>query len=996
MNTEAISEESTENICPKTALQRVSDLFFAEKRFAIFYLIILILIIGIFVTMVSWVDNQATDKQETIFNEQQALQTLLVRQAMDDHLQGLVMESKILAEHSIPEFFIGNRTLSSVDELFLIEQTIRPEFVAHICLDAKGKELATRYAKNQVGDEAQEIIPLWAERYMHNLSSSPSSTNPVIPPFTIRNSSPIMGILFPIYDNSIFQGVLIIGVDLKPLITRYALPMRSGQYGAGYLLDGNGTILFDHETEIIGQNIFGGMHAAYPDLIRVDTRLVNENNGTDTYQFTVRRGGEVRQKLIAWNALPIGEQKIVIALSAPISEIDGALSDLRMQRSLLTIGIVLFLLLLSAFFFYARQRLLARTAENLQIVVQERTEALSASESKLQAILDSSPIGLGWADLEGTIEYLNPEFTRLFGYSQADLPTLSDWFSVAYPDPDYYSSVVSSWTDNVEKAIRGDGLIPPSEVIIRCKDGSSRHINLIGSAVGGRILVIFTDFTHRKQIEDELRTYQEHLEDLVKERTFELGIAKDQAESANRAKSAFLSRMSHDLRTPLNAILGYSQILKSGANLTEKQRDYLGIIQSSGDQLLTLINELIDIGKIEAEKVDVKEGAFNLPVLLEQTIEITRIKAERKDLPLLFEKNSPLPEYVIGDATKIRQIILNLLDNAVKYTLVGSVLFRVWYRAQGKGLLIGEIIDTGQGIPDENISLIFEPFVQLETGRESPEGVGLGLSITRQLIRLMGGSLEVHSTPGQGSSFRFEIPLVEGSGHYPASESEPTVTGYHGDRKKILIVDDNPINLNLLVSVLCPLGFDVSTAATGPEAVLMITDHPPDLLLLDLVMPGVDGVATIRLIKENPDSSRMRVIGISATVIENERRNLFVAACDEFIPKPIDITLLLKKIEVQLNINWIYQAPETSPRPIPDKKGGKIAFDESDLKVLEELCLTVSRGLYNDLEKMLSGIELKYPESEVYINQIRQAITRYDDGEIIGIIREMRGDNYEN
>lgn len=973
-------------------LRRITRGVFAEKPIAIFYLIILIFVICISVAMVIWVDNQATNKQETIFNGQQALQTLLVRQAMDDHLQSLLIQSNILAHYSVPEYINGVRAISSIDNLFLMEQTNNPEFIAHVYQSAKGNDVISRYAQNQAGEKAKEIIRKWEENYTSNLQSDPTNSDPIIPPFFISNTTQIMGIIFPIHNESSVQGVLIIGVDLKPLINRYIVPMRSGQYGAGYLLDGNGTIIFDHETEIIGQNIFGGMHASYADLVRVDNRLVNDWNGTDTYRFTVQRGGEVKQKLIAWNAFPVGDQKMIIALSAPISEIDAVLSDLRMQRSLLTIGIALFILLLSAFFFYARQRLLARSAEDLQILVQERTDALSASETRLQAILDSSPVGLGWADMEGDIEYLNPEFTRLFGYSRDEVPTVDDWFKAAYPDPAYREAVVYSWQDRIKAAMEKDGMILPSEVVVRCKDGSNRNIILIGAIVGGRILAIFMDITQRIQIEDQLRTYQEHLEDLVKERTLELAIAKEQAESANRAKSAFLSRMSHELRTPLNAILGYSQLLKIRTNLTEDQRSHLAIIQSSGDQLLTLINDLIDVGKIEAEKIEIKENPFNLLLLLEQAVEITRIKAMQKGLTLFYEKITQIPNYAIGDAAKLRQIILNLLDNAIKYTVAGSVTLRIRYDEQNN-LLNGEVIDTGQGIPEEKLEVIFEPFVQLETDRDSQKGVGLGLSITRQLVQKMGGSLTVKSIVGKGSVFTFELPLSKAVNNILSSIPEPGVTGYLGEQKSILIVDDNPNNIKLLESLLIPLGFRITTATNGPDTIHRVTENQPDLILLDLVMPGLDGVDTIRMIKENPDSVNIRVIGISAMVTDHERRSEFATLCDDFIPKPIDVILLLKKIEMQLNILWIMQTPQVPVQLKEDRERHRLSLKESDLKVLDKICTAVHKGFYNDLEEMISGLEIRYPESEGFTRRIRQAISRYDDEEIIRIIRQMKDDN---
>ncbi|NVN91772.1 MAG: HAMP domain-containing protein [Desulfuromonadales bacterium] len=264
------------------------------------------------------------------------------------------------------------------------------------------------------------------------------------------------------------------------------------------------------------------------------------------------------------------------------------------------------------------------------------------------------------------------------------------------------------------------------------------------------------------RFEGEWRKLVEGVNDLAgafAQGALDLRNAKETAETANHAKSEFLSNMTHELRTPLNAIMGYAQFLKRQQNLTDTQRQQLEIMRSSGEHLLTLINDILDVGKIEAHKMDIDRVVFNLPAVVRQAIDLTRLHADEKQLRFLYEEQSPLPQYVSGDERKLRQILLNLLSNAVKNTLRGSVTLKVAYDHQGNGTFSCDVVDTGVGIPADELETIFEPFTQLADRGQGREGTGLGLNITRRLLKLMHGNLTVESEVGAGSIFRLELEL---------------------------------------------------------------------------------------------------------------------------------------------------------------------------------------------------------------------------------------------
>ena len=398
-------------------------------------------------------------------------------------------------------------------------------------------------------------------------------------------------------------------------------------------------------------------------------------------------------------------------------------------------------------------------------------------------------------------------------------------------------------------------------------------------------------------------------EELVQARTAELVIARDRADVANRAKSAFLAAMSHDLRTPLNGVLGFAQLLQRDKNLTQRQQAGVNAIRQSGEHLLTLINDILDLAKIEAGKFELCPTLFDLPRYLDGLVELMSVRAKQKPALALGADLPPeLPATLRADEKRLRQVLLNLLDNAVKFTERGTVTLRVQPSPGGSNLLRFEVQDTGSGMNEAQLSRLFQPFEQVGGMEDRNRGTGLGLAISRQFVRLMGSEIHVQSAPGEGTRFWFDLPLQPAAdGELPASDvARRHVVGYAGRRRRVLVVDDVATNRELLLDMLGSLGFELGQAGDGAQALSTLESGMPDLILLDVLMPTLGGVETVDHLRRA--GACVPVIAISASATMDDKERSLSAGADAFLTKPINLQALLDQMGTLLGLEWIQDA----------------------------------------------------------------------------------------
>ncbi|HET9693326.1 MAG TPA: response regulator, partial [Steroidobacteraceae bacterium] len=525
---------------------------------------------------------------------------------------------------------------------------------------------------------------------------------------------------------------------------------------------------------------------------------------------------------------------------------------------------------------------------------------------KLSAAVEQSADSVVITNLDGVIEYVNEAFCRVSGYTRNEVLGATPAILRSGRTP------ASTYRQLWETLARGEPW--RGEFINRRKDGREYHESCLITPLrqaDGRIthyLAVKSDVTEHKRISAELNLHRHHLEDLVEKRTAELALAKVQAEAANRAKGTFLANMSHEIRTPMNSILGLTYILRQGTHDPEQQA-LLSRLHDSAQHLMHVINGILDLSKIEAGKIAIEESELSVESVLRSVVELLAHEAESRNLQLGIEVQGVDP-VLYGDPTRLSQALLNYVGNAIKFTPSGRITLRAHVERQDEHsqCVRFEVQDSGPGIPDDRLGKLFNAFEQGDASTTRRHGgTGLGLAITRGLAHVMGGDAGAESRLGEGSTFWFTAKLGRLAPSTITSES--ALREFRSTRRiapksspqtfdgNVLLAEDNPTNQFVLLKLLRDLGVKVDLAENGHDAVELLRRRPYDLVLMDVQMPGMDGLAATHAIRELPERAQTPIVALTANAFTDDRERCLKAGMDGFLPKPIDPKLLREALE---------------------------------------------------------------------------------------------------
>ncbi|WP_437277241.1 AAA family ATPase [Sorangium sp. So ce375] len=593
-------------------------------------------------------------------------------------------------------------------------------------------------------------------------------------------------------------------------------------------------------------------------------------------------------------------------------------------------------------------------------------QAVRDSKELLQSIVDNSTAVISLKNLEGRYLMINRRYAELFHVSEQAIVGRTDYDVFPRERADAYRAV--------DQEVVATGTALQVEEEASQDDGLHTYISLkypLCNAAGQPYAIcgISTDITERKQAEAERQ-------------------ARKTAEAESRAKTDFLRNMSHELRTPLNAILGYAQILKRSPDLEDRQAVGLNTIQQSGQHLLTLINDLLDLAKIEAGKLELCPEPIHLSSFLTVVADIIRVRVEQKSLHFVYEVTPHLPQAVLADEKRLRQVLLNLLGNAVKYTDRGRVRFGVQVLARdGTGARLRfEVEDTGVGLTPEQLGKLFQPFGRVGDVRRRA-GTGLGLMISRQLVQLMGSEIHVESRPDEGSRFWFEVTLPVTEIAAPLRPSERVAVGYEGPRRKVLVADDVVGNRAVLSNLMSGLGFEVCESANGQEAVEQEMAASPDLAVMDLVMPVMGGLETIHCIRRNREArglARLPFIVVSAIANEEDQAESVAAGADAFLSKPIDQESLLRIVGAQLGLTWVYARP-AGERAGDGGAAELVAPPREEMEVLHALAL---QGNMRDIRRRAAYLTTLGERYRPFADRLDRLAQDYQSQALLNLVEE--------
>lgn len=629
--------------------------------------------------------------------------------------------------------------------------------------------------------------------------------------------------------------------------------------------------------------------------------------------------------------------------------------------------------------------------QQLETLIESRTAQLRQSEDKFAKAFLCTPHAITITKLRnGSHTEVNDAFCEMTGYSREEI--------IGRTAVDLHLWTSSKKRDRLFDLLTKNDTVSNFELEFCTQSGQIRTALLSAARIeiGGEecLISVSQDITDRKQIEVELQK------------------AKEAAEVANRAKSQFLANMSHELRTPLNAIIGFTQLLERESSLTSEQQEHIRIIRRSGEHLLNLINNILQLSKIEVGQITLNKNNFDLCRMLDNLEDMFKLSAQNKGLQLVFDYSPNLPKYIQADEIKLRQVLINILGNAIKFTSEGGVILRVKegrihqpdqsQNIDKSATLLFEIEDTGPGIAPSEIDSLFDAFVQTETGRKSLEGTGLGLPISKQFIQLMGGNITVNSQLGKGTIFKFDIDINIAQAIEIQLTKEPSqVIGLAPGQPdyRILVVDDRLESRLLLVKLLTSVGFTVREAINGKEAIQVWSTWEPHLIWMDMRMPVIDGYEATKQIKAHLKGQATAIIALTASAFEEDRAIVLSAGCDDFVRKPFREAVIFEKMAQYLGVRYVYaeqtladsKERETQTRVEPE--GGKLTeFTPAILKVMSEQWLNelyqAAEGIDN--EQILQLID-QIPASHSFLAQaIADLVNTFRCDRLIDLIEQAR------
>ena len=537
---------------------------------------------------------------------------------------------------------------------------------------------------------------------------------------------------------------------------------------------------------------------------------------------------------------------------------------------------------------------------------------LNRTQAFLKRIMRNLPVVLFAFDLDGIMTFSRGAALAGLGFQQNELEGLN--ILEAYEGHPIVTDLKRALQGNVtSNAYDFDGVF--HEVYMGPMRDNDELVGVIG---------ISLDVTKQKRAQEiieigkKLQTARRQAE-----------VARTQAEKANLAKSTFIANMSHELRTPLNSIIGFSQFMARDRTLSVDQKEYMSLIMNSSEQLLILINEILDMAKIESGNILLNTENFDLAEVLEGLDSIYRAKTVSQNMMFVSDVSEKTPRYFHGDRNKIRQMLVNLLSNAVKFTKTGIITLKVWSATDAPYSLYLQVRDTGIGVSENELMTLFEPFSQAESGRKSGSGTGLGLAITREFAELMGGTIEVESEVGEGSVFTIFIPLEPAKDMITPDLSRSLQVASIKDpqtQPKILIVDDRWENRMLLSKMLTRAGFTIKEASDGHEAVKVWKDWSPDLIWMDMRMPNMDGYEATQRIRQGESGDKVVIIALTASAFEQDRERALMIGCNDFLAKPFREVDMYNKMSKHLDIEFLYEEEPAQVTAVQSAKEAISAF----------------------------------------------------------------------